>query len=44
MFQAIENIIADQLIYWAVKLYDGDLQLSLANWILENFSRRLKEK
>lgn len=34
----IRNIVADQLVSWAVDLYrDPDCKKSLAKWIVDNF-------
>ena len=44
MIQTIRNIIADQLIEWAIKLYKGKIQLSLCEWVINNFPERLNNE
>jgi len=36
MIKTIKGIIADQLIYWAIKLYKGKLKISLSKWVVNN--------
>lgn len=37
MIQEIKNIIADQLVDWAISLYGGEMKISLCLWAISNF-------
>jgi hypothetical protein len=37
MIRTIRNIIADHLVSVAIALYTGELRVSLAQWVVDNF-------